>query len=350
MDERIRSAVGSGPAWIVGGAIRDELLARDVVDVDVACGDPELAARIYGRLVGGAVFPLSESHGAWRVALRSGRTVDFTPIQGGTIEDDLRTRDFTVNAIARPVGSAELLDPLGGRADLAARTLRAVSNRIFVDDPLRLLRAVRLEDELGFRLDEKTEALLRSSAGLVTHPAGERLLGELERLSPLGFRRLDELGLLEPLGGSLERLDTVELVDSPGFLLVTIFGENVLRLPISNETKRFAKALLGASRPRDDSPRELHRFRRRAEPWALSALAFLGATDLYEALRAARANEPSAPLVRGEDILALGVAPGPEVGRLLALVAEERAAGTISTREEALELAKREKRPASAAT
>jgi tRNA nucleotidyltransferase/poly(A) polymerase len=341
MDERIRSAVGSGPAWVVGGAVRDELLGRDVVDVDVACGDPELAARLYGRLAGGAVFPLSETHGAWRVAVGGGRTVDFTPLQGETIEDDLRTRDFTANAIARRVGSPELVDPLAGRADLEARRLSAVSETIFADDPLRLLRAVRLEDELGFRLDDETEALLRASAELAARPAGERILGELERLSPRGFRRLDELGLLEPLGGSLERLDAVDLVDSPGFLLVVVFGENLTRYPISNELRRFARTLLAAEHPADDSPRELHRFRRRTEPWALSALAFLGATDLYEPLRTARANEPSEPLLRGDE---LGIAPGPEVGRLLALVEEERAAGTISTREEALALVERETR------
>src|SRR5919109_1123451 len=149
MDERIRGAVGEGPAWIVGGAIRDELLGRDVVDVDVACADPELAARLYGRLEGGAVFPLSERHGAWRVAFRTGRTVDFTPLRGETIEDDLRTRDFAANAVARPVGSAELVDPLGGAEDVEARRLRAVSERIFEDDPLRLLRAVLRGDELG---------------------------------------------------------------------------------------------------------------------------------------------------------------------------------------------------------
>jgi tRNA nucleotidyltransferase/poly(A) polymerase len=325
--------------------VRDELLGRDVVDVDVACGDPELAARLYGRLVGGAVFPLSDTHGAWRVAVRSGRTVDFTPLQGETIEDDLRTRDFTANAIARPVGAPELVDPLEGRADLDARRLRAVSETIFADDPLRLLRAVRLEDELGFRLDEETEALLRASTELAGRPAGERILGELERLSPSGFRRLDDLGLLEPLGGSLERLDGVDLVDSPGFLLVVVFGANLSRYPISNELKRFARTLLAAERPADDSPRELHRFRRRTEPWALSALAFLGATDLYEPLREARANEPPEPLLRGDE---LGIPPGPEVGRLLALVEEERAAGTISTRDEALALVEREKRPTNA--
>ncbi|HYY33296.1 MAG TPA: hypothetical protein VE693_06885 [Gaiellaceae bacterium] len=341
MDERIRTAVAGVEAYVVGGAVRDELLGRPLVDVDVATHDPEVAARIYAGLSKGALFPLSERHGAWRVAFRDGTTVDFTPLRGA-IEDDLRTRDFTINAIAEPVTGGERLDPLGGLADVEVRRLRAVSDSVFADDPLRLLRAVRLEDELGFALDEKTESLVRERAVLVTEPAGERTLGELERLTPEGFRRADELGLLAPLGGSLERLDQVDVVDSPGFLLVTVFGDALFQLPISNELRRFARTLLAAERPADDTPREIHRFRRSTEPWALTALAFLGATDLYEAVRVARASDPSEPLLRGEDILALGVRPGPEVGRLLDLVAEERAAGTVSTREEALELAQRE--------
>jgi hypothetical protein len=211
---------------------------------------------------------------------------------------------------------------------------------VFADDPLRLLRAVRLEDELGFRLDGPAEELVRAHAHLVGRPAGERILGELERLSPDGFRRADELGLLAPLGGSLERLAQVDLVDSPAFLLAVIFGENLFRLPVSNETKRFARTLLSASAPKDATPREIHRFRRATAPWELSALAFLGAPELYEAVRAARAAEPSAPLLRGDE---LGVPSGPDVGRLLELVAEERAAGTISTREEALRLVEQER-------
>jgi hypothetical protein len=342
MDEHIRRAVGADPAWVVGGAIRDELLGREVVDIDVACADPELASRLYARLRGGAVFPLSERHGAWRVAFRTGNTVDFAPLHGETIEDDLRTRDFTVNAIARTLDANDLVDPLGGEADLAAGRLRAVSATIFADDPLRLLRAVRLEDELGFRLDGETEALLRAAADRVGEPAGERILGELERLSPDGFCRAAELGLLEPLGGSLERLDEVDLVDTPGFLLVVVFGENLRRLPISNDLRRLAGTLLRAERPADDSPRTIHRFRRESEPWALSALAYLGATDLYEPVRAARAAEPPEPLLRGDDVLALGVPAGPEIGRLLELVAEERAVGTIATRDEALDLVRRD--------
>jgi tRNA nucleotidyltransferase/poly(A) polymerase len=341
MDERIRTAVAGVEAYVVGGAVRDELLGRPVVDIDVATPDPEVAARIYAGLAKAALFPLSERHGAWRVAFPNGSTVDFTPLRGG-IEDDLRTRDFTINAIAMPVGGGERIDPLGGFPDLQGRRLRAVSDSVFEDDPLRLLRAVRLEDELGFALDEKTERLVRERAELVTKPAGERIFGELERLTPDGFRRADELGLLAPLGGSLNRLAEVDLVDSPGFLLVTVFGENLERLPISNELRRFARTLLRAERPADDSARTVYRFRRATEPWALSALAYLGATDLYDTIRAARAADPIEPLLRGEDILALGVEPGPEVGRLLDLVEEERAAGTIATRDEALELARRD--------
>src|SRR5438477_4253873 len=193
-------------AWIVGGAVRDELLGRELVDLDIAVREPKRAARAYAKRSGGSPFPLSERHGAWRVALDGARTVDFTPL-GGPIEDDLATRDFTINAIAVPLEGGEPVDPFGGRGDLETRTLRAVSESIFVDDPLRLLRAVRLEDELGLRLDAATEELLRAHADRVDAPAGERLLGELERLSSAGFRRLDELRLHARLGGSPERPD-----------------------------------------------------------------------------------------------------------------------------------------------
>jgi hypothetical protein len=339
MDSRVRTAVAGVEAYLVGGAVRDELLGRQVVDVDVATPDPEVAARIYAGLSKGAVFPLSEKHGAWRVAFKDGTTVDFTPLRG-TIEDDLGTRDFTINAIAQPVAGGDYVDPLGGRADLESRTLRAVSHSVFEDDPLRLLRAVRLEDELGFALDEPTEELVRRYAGLAGAPAGERIVGELERLSPAGFERADALGLLAPLGGSLERFGAVDVADTPGYLLVVVFGEDVERYPVSNKVKRLARTLLRAERPEDDSPRAIHRFRRATEPWALTALAFLGADDLYEAVQAARVAEPKEPLLRGDE---LGVPPGPEIGRLLDLVAEERAAGAISTREEALQLVERER-------
>jgi tRNA nucleotidyltransferase (CCA-adding enzyme) len=335
MRELVRDVLSGKEAWFVGGAVRDALLGRPLVDLDVACRAPEEAARRYARRSGGACFRLSERWGAWRVALDDGRTVDFTLLRG-PVEDDLATRDFTANAMAQSVAADELVDPFGGRADVEARTLRAVSPDIFSDDPLRLLRAVRLEEELGFRLDRETERLVRQHAGRVGEPAGERILAEVARLSADGYRRLDELGLLTRLGGSLERLDRVS---TPEARLVGVFGEALGRLPISNELRRFADRLLRAKRPPDDSPRSIHRFRRETEPWALEALAFVGAPELSEAVQRARAADPAEPLLRGDE---LGLEPGPQIGRLLARVEEERAAGTISTREEALELVRRE--------
>jgi len=328
------AALAGAEGWLVGGALRDELLGRPVLDIDVACREPERAARAFARARGGAPFPLSERHGAWRIALEDGRTVDFTPLPKG-IEDDLASRDFTLNAMARPLQGGELVDPFGGQRDIAERTIRAVSEGVFDADALRLLRAVRLEDELGFRLDAETEQLVREHAELAEDPAGERILGELERLSAAGYRRLDELELLDELGGVAHRFDRLESVDSSEFRLVCAFGEHLAAFPTSRRFARYWQTLITAEPPADDSPRAIHRFRRRTEPWAVDALAFLGLSKLRPAVEQARAADPAAPLLRGDE---LGLPPGPEVGRLLELIAEERAAGTISTRSDAIAL------------
>jgi hypothetical protein len=333
-------ALAGADGWLVGGVLRDELLGRPVVDIDVACREPERTARAFTRARGGAPFPLSERHGAWRIALEDGRTVDFTPLPG-VIEEDLAGRDFTLNAMARRLEGGELVDPFGGQRDIAERTIRAVSQGVFEVDPLRLLRAVRLEDELGFQLDAGTEQLVRRHAELAPRPAGERILGELERLSTAGYRRLAELGLLDVLGGSAALFDRIDLADSPEYRLVCVFGEQVRGLPISRRLDRYGRTLLAAEPPPDASPRAIHRFRRSTEPWALDALAFVGLPELRPAVEQARAADPAAPLLRGDE---LGLSPGPEVGRLLELIAEERAAGTITTKEEALELVRREAR------
>ena len=335
MDERLREILSGEDAWIIGGAVRDALLLRPVLDIDVACADPRDAAHRFARRFGGAAFPLSERHGAWRVVAEGiDETVDFTPLTDG-IDADLASRDFTFNAIAEDVSTGDPYDPYNGRADLHAGVIRVVSERVFLDDPLRLLRAVRFEDELGFRIEERTEALLRASAALVTQPAGERVLAELQRLSANGFRRLHDVGLLAPLGGALD--DRLDALDDSDFRLVVVFGEHLTRLPISNELKRYAAALRRARRPEDPSPRAIHRFRRGTEPWALDALAYVGSQELVGVVEAARLADPSAPLVRGDE---LGLDPGPAIGRILDLIDEERAAGTISTRDEALALAR----------
>ena len=116
-----------------------------------------------------------------------------------------------------------------------------------------------------------------------------------------------------------------------------MFGE---RLGAASGLERNCAGSHACSRaepPADGSPRSIHRFRRVTEPWALEALGSPG-RGAPDAVVRARAGDPAEPLLRGDE---LGLPPGPEIGRLLERVEEERAAGTISTREEALELVRR---------
>jgi putative nucleotidyltransferase with HDIG domain len=207
-------------AWIVGGALRDELLGRPVRDYDVAvAGDPALAARALAKEVRGPVFRLSEAFGAWRVIDRKGGHVwDFSPLQGETIEDDLRRRDFTVNALARPFEGGDLIDPLGGRADLEGRTLRVTGPEAYERDPLRALRLPRFVAELGFAPDAETERLTREAAPRLTEAAGERIFLELRRLvitdgAIPGLQLADRLGVLEAVLPELTALHGVEQSD-----------------------------------------------------------------------------------------------------------------------------------------
>src|SRR3954451_19695236 len=132
MLELAREVLAGQEAWVVGGAVRDELLGRELVDLDIAVREPKRAARAFAKRAHGAPFSLSERHGAWRVALDGGRTVDFTPLPG-SIEDDLAKRDFSINAIAERVGTGETVDPYNGYGDLAAKRIKAVADTVFED-------------------------------------------------------------------------------------------------------------------------------------------------------------------------------------------------------------------------
>jgi poly(A) polymerase len=201
--DEIGRLVGDDGAYFVGGCVRDVRLGLPVTDVDVVVpGDPATVARRLARGTGGSPFALSEAHGAWRVVL-NGRTLDITAQRGGDILADLGERDFTVNAMAIPVdGEASVVDPFGGLGDLAEGRLRLVSDRVFADDPLRLLRLARIAHELGFEVDPEAERLARRDAHLADRPAGERIYAEVRRLmSPdhpdAAVRLLDGLGVLE---------------------------------------------------------------------------------------------------------------------------------------------------------
>jgi poly(A) polymerase len=221
-------------AWIVGGALRDELLGRPVRDVDIAvAGDPRGPARELADALAGPLFRLSEAFGAWRVIdRRNHRVFDLSPLQGEDIEQDLAQRDFTINAMAMPVELGEvvrsaagggpgvpargaLLDPLGGRRDVETRTLRVLGPAAYEQDPLRPLRLARFAAELGFAADAETERITRAAAPRVAHAAGERAFGELRRLVIAdgvlhGLALADRLGLLQAVLPEVAALHGVE--------------------------------------------------------------------------------------------------------------------------------------------
>jgi poly(A) polymerase len=201
-----REALPGEQAWIVGGAVRDALLEEDVRDADLAVppGAERDAARAIARGAGGVAFPLSERHATWRAIVGQGKSdewhVDVTALRADTIEEDLAARDFTVNAVAVPLHGGEPIDPTGGLGDADSRLLRAVSEAVFADDSLRLLRAARIASTHSLEIDEGTAILARSQAALAAEAAGERQFAELRGM----------LGGRAPLT-ALELMDRLEL-------------------------------------------------------------------------------------------------------------------------------------------
>ena len=448
--------LGDAPAWVVGGTVRDELLGRAVTDVDVAvAGDPEQAARALARTIRGPVFRLSERFGAWRALDRDGGlTYDVSALQGETIEADLARRDFSVNAMARPVAGGSVIDPEGGRADLEARVLRVLSRESYEADPLRALRLARLAAELGFAPDPATEALTRdaaprlvgglgraacsaSSSGWSRRPArsaglelADRLgllrvvlpeLHDLHDVEQSGYHHLDVYGhtvevlarqielegrldevfgelapsleavLAEPLADDLTRGQAIRLgalfhdVGKPATRgvrpdgRVTFIGHDELgermvrdlcrRLRTSERLSRFLEGLtrthlalgfLVHERPLDRAA--VYRYLTRTSPVEVEVtllscadrLATRGrkadeaiaahlelARELMEAALAWRVDGPPTPPLRGHELAReLGIAPGPELGRLLRRLEEAAFTGEASDREQAVELAR----------
>ena len=226
--ERLLPALdGLPPVYLVGGAVRDLLLGQPVVDVDLAVeGDgPRTAARAGGparrrrarRTSGSARRRFAPARSDSTSPRRGSETYPepgaLPVVEPAGLSEDLGRRDFAINAMAAALQGDELghlHDPHGGSADLDARVVRVLHDRSFIDDPTRLLRAVRYEVRLDFRMDEADRgAGARGGAPRgARHRSGPRIRDELldllgEHAAPRGVARLVELGLLETLGGDL---------------------------------------------------------------------------------------------------------------------------------------------------
>jgi poly(A) polymerase len=438
----VRESLGSRPAWLVGGSVRDVLMDRSLEDIDlVVPGDAETGARDLAQAVRGHVFPLSERFGAWRViAPDRSWQADLTPVRGDSIEADLALRDFTVNAMAVPLAGGELLDPHGGRADLEARRVRMVAPTAFADDPLRTLRAVRLVVELDLRIDPATASAVAAHARWIDSVAPERVFGELKRIvtaraARTGVELMDAHGLTEAVLPELAALrgieqnefhhadvheHTLEVLDAVARLerdrdLLGDRAPDLLGEPLADElthggAMRFAALLHDAAKPqtRGERPdgrvtfighdragadlaravlrrlraaqrtidyvaaltlhhlrlgflvheqpldrRAVWRYLRATAPWSDDVTIFTVADRL--ATRGRNAEEaiaahvelaremltveppPAEPLVRGDDLAReLGIARGPKLGELLAQLEEDRFAGAVATRDDAI--------------
>jgi len=191
-------------AYFVGGLVRDELLGRAIKrDIDLAIdGNAAELARTFADAIGGAFYLMDEEHDVARVIL-SDTYIDFAKLRG-SLRDDLSTRDFTINAMARQLGSNELTDPFHGQKHLQLKQVCAVSDQVFTNDPVRLLRAVRIARELGFTIGAHTEELMHGDAHLLAFASMERARDEFCKIIALPngmavLRQLDELGLLNSL-------------------------------------------------------------------------------------------------------------------------------------------------------
>lgn len=217
--EFVHSRRGGVGAWLVGGCVRDLLLHRDSGDVDMVVAQGAIPlTRALADAFSGAFFILDSERDVARAILRYPEggtvTVDVARLRVAELAADLSLRDFTINAMALPLGPfapsgddacAEIIDPFGGRIDLEQGVIRAVTEGAFSDDPLRMLRAVRQAAELGFRIEDATYNLIRRDAPLLTTVAGERVRDELwQILSVSGGWH--QLGVLQDTGLLLHAL------------------------------------------------------------------------------------------------------------------------------------------------
>jgi tRNA nucleotidyltransferase (CCA-adding enzyme) len=359
-----------GPAYLVGGSVRDLLLGRPSrFDVDLAVvGDGEAYARELARRIGGSVLA-HERFGTATVSDGAGGRVDVATARTETyaapgrlpdvaaaesIEEDLARRDFTINAMAVSLPDGELVDPFSGRQHLADRLVRVLHERSFVDDPTRILRGARYEARLGFRMDPKTETLALQSVAAVRDLSGARVREELDAI----FReddvdrvlaRLHRLGVDAALGvafgtpGLIGRLRTISerhgLGLSPahlGFLSIDAPPGRLeeLGLPAREavaidaahrEAQRLRERIASASSP----AAIVEEVERGGPDTALYALALGDVPELqayFERLRDVRLD------LDGDDLAALGLGESPRVGEVLAELRRRKLNGDLDDR------------------
>jgi tRNA nucleotidyltransferase (CCA-adding enzyme) len=382
MDVLLPALEGLPPVYLVGGAVRDLMLGGSSPDLDLAVeGDARPVARALADRLGGSEVE-HERFGTATVTtddlsvdLAQTRTETYpTPgtlpvVAPAPLTDDLRRRDFTVNAMAVALTGDELghlHDPFEGQRDLERRMVRVLHDASFLDDPTRLLRAVRYETRLDFGMDPETERLAREAVriGALKTVSGQRIRDELldllaETDAPTAIERLRELGIDRGLDPALD-LD-VELAASAALGAAEVGADRVLAVLAAmvlqspdvlvpwveqlgvtrDQRERVAKAARDAPALAEGlkgvalSPSAIHALLHDEPPEALALALALGAPpepilDWSDRLRFVRLE------ITGDDLIAEGVEEGPALGRALSETLRAKLDGEVSGREDEL--------------
>jgi tRNA nucleotidyltransferase (CCA-adding enzyme) len=371
--------------YAIGGIVRDGLMSRPANDLDLSTDRDaidlakKLAGLTAGKLTrhprfGTATITCDDFHAD--IATLRRETYEkpgaLPVVAPGSLKDDLNRRDFTVNAMAcrfAPEPAGELVDPCHGQADIAARLIRVLHSGSFRDDPTRVWRALRYEQRLGFRLEDATEKWLRRDAPRLADISGERLRYEIECVCREDrpediFRRAAALGVLDTLPGlniddetrlRFETARTLYLPKKPPaavYLSLLTFNMNIEALDGFIVRLRLPRKAALVLRQTNGLMLKLPGLKEDAKPSAVTTL--LQDTDV-NALRVALAAAGSRsvkrqigdyldkyrhvrPLLNGDDLLAMGIAPGPALRETLRRLRSARLDGLSRTKQDEMAL------------
>ncbi len=245
--------------YIVGGAIRDALVGKEFQDLDLVVFEaPVRVAKFLAQELGWAIVVLSEEFAIYRITSQE-VTIDVCLAKGKTIEEDLKERDFTLNALGislRDLMTTDtplLIDPLHGYQDLKQGIIRAISEKNLLEDPLRILRGYRLfAQNYGLISQETRKIFAKHAQDLVNCPA-ERILHELEIIlltfkSWEAFKMMDEDGVLEVL---FPEIKVCKGVPQPSFHHLDVWGHMLESLRMAEFILQDPKSFLGQDLPKE---------------------------------------------------------------------------------------------------
>ncbi len=379
-------------ALLAGGCVRDMLLGVRPVDYDVATSaTPKQVKALFSRVrMVGAKFGVA-------MVLHRGRPVEVATFRSDlsysdgrrpdaveftSPRDDAQRRDFTVNGMFYDPIDEEVIDYVGGRADLDARILRAIGDppKRFAEDYLRMLRAVRFANRLGFRIEQATADAIRRRAGKIRQISGERVREELEKMlsHPAGAEavgQLHELGLLEQILPEL--FDGDDLWSAAIRRLQAVAGRADCMLSLGATTAELSGGAIGGIIRRwggsNDCRDGLQWMAQHLGDWSgaadlpLSGFKRLMAKRQFDLLRVlwrveerrqtgaltqsrriarraagiARKRISPRPFVTGDDLMQMGLAPGKAVGTILSDIYDAQLNEKLTTRRQALGYARR---------